>query len=298
MIFDPKMSDVTIQGFSVETLEAFLRWQRSFDKRSRVSPLVDQRLRALAAKGCLICDLWWLLYWIAASFEVAGLTAGQFTAFRNNLETLLEDLEQIRTRLEQLMKMPGTNGTLPQMLAGFCKATEQEAAFVTASPSDLSLLRARLQCWLRIVKERQGLSTFATIFEVLFLLYVEAATQRKPDMHVASALMEAGCEAYGIEGRDYGYEAVSKRYYRFKQSFPQEAVLIRRVIEQLVLLRKRGVWADVVPFFLKHYCPSAPNSMAEEWTECTNSWSRDITAKIHQELLPVAQAEGLVRRDG
>jgi hypothetical protein len=296
MIFDPNMSDVTIVGFSAERLGAFLRWQRSFDKRSRVSPLVDQRLRALAAQGCLFCDLWWGLYWIAAGLECASIMARQFTAFRNKLETLVEDLEQIETRLKTLMKMQGPGGTLPGMLARFCQATERDAAFVTESPSDLSLLRGRLLCWLEIVKERQALSVGATVSEVLFLLYVEVATQRKPNMQVTSALMEAGCEAYGVEGRDYSYEAVSKRYYRFKQSHPDEVVTIRRSIEQVFRLRKRGVWVDVFPFFVKHYRASAPNSMAEEWTECTKSWSRDINAKIFQEVL-VAQAEGLVRMD-
>jgi hypothetical protein len=210
--------------------------------------------------GCDQDDLKWALFSVSFNFETKLKLPKEIKRFFHRVDAILPHIEKIRKELDILIELPAGNSTA---LATFVTAwgqilpslnIQQQLKQIHQTSQALSVLYIWLDAIRAIRIDNPTSSALATsAYEILLLEYVTRATTGTISHEQISSQMEVACEAYGITGRSYSGEAVTRRLGRFRRDFPREFREIGRIVKDFLRLKSRDETVSLIPFFHDSY---------------------------------------------
>ena len=263
------MSANTIGTLDPETLHAYRIWLRAFDRRKRERDVSMEFVQFIEA-GCDREDLNWALFSVPFNFKTKLKSPKKIKRFFHAVDAILPNIAELRKKLDILIELPLENSTA---LAAFVTAwglilpslnIPQQLKEIRHTSTSLSALYVWLDAIRAIRIDNPTSSALATsAYEILLLEYVTKATTRAISYEQISTQMEVACEAFGIEGRSYSNEAVTRRCGRFKRDCRKEFKEIARIVKDFLVLKSRNKAVSLIPFFHESYISSMRVHMSQ-----------------------------------
>jgi hypothetical protein len=233
------------------TLDGFRRWQNSYRKTMEKLGL-RQQFQNLVELGCDQDDLEWLLFWVAREQDRAQIPWESAKSFFRTLNDVIALNEQLAKKVELLLAFTTNDGAPVLELFYDAFGSSSRGWRIRQIPGSLDALQVELEL-LRFASggrhSRFTDAALATQAEILLVAYVKEAAGKKIGFK-CGPLLEAGCDAYGIEGREYDEDAMLRRHNRFRQAFPEDTAHIESIAKLYVATEFLPGNMGLIPFFV------------------------------------------------